>query len=220
MTSAANSSNLNSLLEQALWELANEENKPTDPEEADPLDSLIDAARANLLGGMMPEEAEMLFSTTNGPLSTARYETIAARQAELRRIHDEVTPPPPPIPAESPSSIVDVQKSDQPQQSAVRVGPQQSAVRDEPRQPAVRNTDDDEWEEGWEDWPSDAPAVAQPPTPAESRVAAAAQRLAEERERRLQRNSSTLRNRAAEIEAEKAAEAALANLPMPSSAHP
>ena len=44
-------------------------------------------------------------------------------------------------------------------------------------------------------------------------AAAAAQRLAEERETRLQRNGGTMRNRAAEIEAEKAAEAVLANLP-------
>ena len=39
------------------------------------------------------------------------------------------------------------------------------------------------------------------------------ERLAEERETRLQRNGGTMRNRAAEIEAEKAAEAVLANLP-------
>ena len=59
---ALNSARVNSLLEEALWELANE-NETRAPEQADALlDSMIDAARANVMGGMMPEEAEILFN--------------------------------------------------------------------------------------------------------------------------------------------------------------
>ena len=190
--SSSSTSRVNSLLEEALWELANESPKAAD--QTDALDSMIDAARLNISGGMMPEEAEFLFSVTGGPLSSARYESIAARAAQLRQIHAQVAPPPAPIPSESPSSIVDVQRSDSQSQSAV-----------------LTDADGEEWE----DWPSDppaGPAHAQPPTPAE-RAAAAAQRLAQERELRMQRSGGTLRNRAAEIEAEKAAQTVLANLP-------
>lgn len=199
---------VNSLLEEALWELGNEGEQA--PEQTDALDSMIIAARANLMGGenaMMAEEADILFSNlTHGPLSAERSSSIAARAAQLRQIHAQAQPPAAavapipataaPVPTESPFSVMDTWTSDEP--------PQDSSA-------AEADADGDEWEE----WPSDAPtppAVAQPPTPAE-RAAAAAQRIAQERELRMQRNGGTLRNRAAEIEAERAAEAVLANLP-------
>ena len=89
MTRALNSARVNSLLAEALWELANE-SEAQRPEQADLLDSMIDAARANLMSGMMPEEAEFI-GLTGRPLSTERS-SIAARAAELRAIHAQVAP--------------------------------------------------------------------------------------------------------------------------------
>jgi len=193
---------VNSLLEAALWELANE-NETQAPDETDALDSLIDAARMNVMGGLYPEEAELMFGTA--PLGANSLDTIAARAAELRQIHQQVAPAAAlpistesPIPTESPVSVEDALE---------RLNVEDDAVE----QSAERDAEDSDWEE-WPSEPPAPPAPPAPPTPAE-RAAAAAQRLAEERETRLQRNGGTMRNRAAEIEAEKAAEAVLANLP-------
>jgi len=209
MSNAITSDRVKSLLEEALWELSEE--STTHSAQTDTLDSMIDAARANFMAGsgMMPAEAGILFSLTEGSRRSSSTGSTAAHAATLREIHVQANhPPPPPMPTESPSSVVDGAPHDQ-------VMPSLQTSGDEPPAAPQRDADGEEWDKEWDEWPSDdPPAVAAQPTPAE-RAAAAAQRLVQERALRERRNGGTLRNRAAEIAAEAAADAVLANLPSP-----
>jgi hypothetical protein len=206
MSSAAPADDrLKQLIEAALWEIADESSAA--PEHTDALDSMIDAARANLMGGMMPDEAELLFGVTNGPLGRSSF--VAPHHVPVAVA--------PPVPTQSPSSVLTPPNDGDDLAHAIGT----MAVQEGNESPSARDFDEE-----WEAWPSEdddaLPAVPPPPTPAEraaaaraAALAAASERLAQERAR-VQR-SSNVRNRAAEKAAEKAAETAaedvLAKLP-------
>ena len=90
------SDHLKGLIEAALWEIADES---AHAPEHTALDATIDSVRANVMSGMMPEEANLLFRVTEGGLSSSR---VAAPPP----FHPVVVAPTP-IPTESPSSVVD-----------------------------------------------------------------------------------------------------------------
>lgn len=179
------------LLEAALWEIADETaHAPAHTA----LDGTIDAVRANVMSGMMPEEAQLLFAVSDGGLS-----------------NQTSTPPPlataaPPVPADSPSSVLHT-PDEEVDTTLVRIM-DELEVHAEP-QAAVVDSDGEEWEE----WPEGAAPASAPAVPTAADLAAerAASRLAQERAR-MQKNGN-LRNRAAEKVAEAAAESVLANLP-------
>ena len=188
---------LKALVEAALWEIADES---THAPEHTALDSTIDAVRANVMSGMMPEEAQVLFQVSDGGLSRSGSAPVAAPPA----FHPPFMQPPP-IPTQSPSSVLDATPPDDHDDALARTVDALTVREDD--QAGVVDSDGEEWDE----WPSETPPVVVEPTRAERAAAAAAERLAQERAR-VQR-SGNLRNRAAEKAAEAAAEAVLANLP-------
>lgn len=177
---------LTALVEAALWEIAEQ---TADAPEHTALDSTIDATRASLMAGMMPEEAQLLFRVADGSA-----QGVAAS-----------------LPKALPVAVLD--SSVRPDKRALICRMDQLDVRDEPRQTTlVVDSDGDEWEE----WLTDGDATNLDPAKA---IVAASERLAKERERVQNNSKINMRRRppeetraAAKAAAEAAADAVMSNL--------